>query len=69
VTEPFLRGALPIAKELERMGIFQPDHPNNVDKLYYLVRSGRIQLDRFGRELITTPSRLRAQVNKQVSTS
>jgi hypothetical protein len=48
MSELYLRGAHAIAKELVRLGIIAEDDPNPEDKVYYLNRSGKLSLDRFG---------------------
>jgi hypothetical protein len=63
--EPFLRGAAAIADELKKLGIIAEDDPDPEGKVYYLDRT--MKFDRFGRQFISTPSKLRQLVNKQIT--
>jgi hypothetical protein len=63
----FIRGAKGIARELQKIGLIPADHPDPEGATYHLVRTGQLNVDRFGRTLITTPSKLRQLVNKQIS--
>jgi hypothetical protein len=63
----FLRGAAAIARELQRIGLLPADHPDPKGATYHLVRSKQIDVDRFGRTLITTPAKLRQTINRQIS--
>jgi hypothetical protein len=63
----FLVGAKAIAKELERLGLIPEDDPNSEDRVYYLARSNKLSIGKFGNSLITTPDKLRRDVEKLVS--
>jgi hypothetical protein len=63
----FLVGARAIAKKLERLGLLPKDDPNNEDRVYYLARSGKLAIDHFGNQLISTDAKLERLVDKLVS--
>ena len=63
----FLVGAKAIAKKLEEMGLLPQDDPNNEDRVYDLARAKKIPTGRFGKQLISTPSKLQQVVDKLVS--
>jgi hypothetical protein len=63
----FLRGGRAIVEKLEEMGFFEKGNPNNLDKLYYLARVNKLEIDRFGDEYISTPEKLKRQIDKLVS--
>ena len=65
----FLRGAREIGPVLVDLGLLpECDDPEKLaDQVYYLDKSGRLKFDRFGDEYITTPEKLKRQVDKLVS--
>ena len=63
----FLVGAKAIKEECERLGLIPKDDPNGEDRVYYLARSKKLTIGRFGNSLITTPDKLRRDVEKLVS--
>lgn len=63
----FLVGARAIAQELERLGLLPKDNPTNEDRVYYLARTQKLPLDRFGNQLISTSAKLQRLVDKLVS--
>jgi hypothetical protein len=67
VMSGFLRGGRAIVEKLEEMGFFKKGNPNNLDKLYYLARMNKLEIDRFGDEYISTPEKLKRQIEKLVS--
>lgn len=62
----YLRGARQIAKKLQDLGIIDEHDPDPAQRVYHLERTGKLQLDRFGRELITTPDKLEKTIAKQI---
>jgi hypothetical protein len=63
----FLVGAKAIAKKLEEMGVLPQDDPCNEDRVYYLARSQKVAFGKFGKSLITTPTKLQQAISKSVS--
>jgi hypothetical protein len=63
----FLVGAKAIAEELKRLGLIPENDPNAEDKVYYFARANKLTIGRFGNSLITTPDKLRRDVEKLVS--
>jgi len=63
----FLVGARAIAGKLEELGLLPKGDPNNEDRVYYLAKSKKLAIDRFGNQLISTPEKLQRIVSKLVS--
>jgi hypothetical protein len=63
----FIRGAAAIARELQKIGIISADHPRPVAATYNLIRTRQLDVDRFGRSLITTPAKLRQLIAKKIA--
>jgi hypothetical protein len=63
----FLVGARAIARKLEELGLLPKDDPNNEDRVYYLTRSKKLPIDRFGKQLISTSDKLQRLLEKLVS--
>jgi hypothetical protein len=63
----YIRGAAAISKELQKLGLIAADHPDPESATYNLIRTKQIDVDRFGRSLITTKLRLRQLVAKRIA--
>ena len=63
----FLIGARAIANHLEQLGLLPENDPTNEDRVYYMARTKKIPIGRFGKNLISTPAKLEQVVNKLVS--
>jgi hypothetical protein len=68
VMPEFLIGALAIGRKLVELGLLpeSDDDEKLADKVYYLSRSQKLQIDRFGDQFISTPEKLKRQVDKLV---
>ena len=53
-----IRGAAAIAALLQESGLLKKDDPNAKDKVYYLARTQKLPIGRFGKDLIADDNKL-----------
>lgn len=64
VPSDFLIGAAAIAKELKELGLIENA---DEDKVYYIARTGKLPIGKFGKSLIATRSGLRKTASALVA--
>jgi hypothetical protein len=63
----FRIGATAIANKLKQLGLIAEDDANAEDKVYYLARTGKLPIGKWGKNLISSDAKLEQAAKKLVA--